>query len=192
MSSVQMTRSDSILDVVDEMQRRIAARAYDMFKSRGVAWGDAWEDWFAAEREVIRKPAVELSEKDGSYTVLASLAGVEPKRLHVSIAPQDLAITAEDAHSHTAKERQVHECDFRAGSVFPVHPLSPTCRFESCDRRTPRWHVDDQGADRHRGCEQAARRESRVAFSSSPMRKRGSRGRFPGRASRADDRPFVA
>ena len=118
MSSVQMTRSDSILDVVDEMQHRIAARAYDMFKSHGIAWGDAWEDWFAAEREVIRKPAVELSEEDGSYTVLASLAGVDPKRLHVSIAPQDLAITAEDAHTHTAKARQVHECDFRAGSVF--------------------------------------------------------------------------
>jgi HSP20 family molecular chaperone IbpA len=137
MSSVQMTRSDSILDVVEQMKQRIAARAYDMFKSRGVAWGDAWEDWFAAEREVIRKPAVELSEENGSYTVLASLAGMEPKRLHVSIAPQDLAITAEDAHTHTAKERQVHECDFRAGSVFrSIHFPRPV----DLNRATAEFH----------------------------------------------------
>lgn len=118
MSSVQMVRSNSVLNVIDQMQQRIAARAYDMFKSRGMSWGDAWGDWFAAEREVIRRPAIELSEKDGNYTVLASLAGVDPRHLHVSIAPQDLAITADEAHTHQAKERQVHECDFRAGSIF--------------------------------------------------------------------------
>ena len=137
MFSVQMTRTDSILDVIEQMQQRIAARAYDRFRGRGVPWGDATEDWFAAEREVIRRPAVELSEKDGSYTVLASVAGVDARQLQVSLAPQDLAIRAETPHTHAAKDRQVHECDFRGGYLFrSIHFPRPV----DMSRSTAEYH----------------------------------------------------
>ncbi len=47
------------------------------------------------------------------------------------------AITAEDAHTHTAKERQVHECDFRAGSVFrSIHFPRPV----DVNRATAEFH----------------------------------------------------
>jgi len=118
MSSVQMTRADSVNDVIEQMQQRISVRAYDLFRGRGEAWGNPWEDWFTAEREMVRRPAVELSEQNGSYTVLASLAGVDARQMQVKIAPQDLVIKAESEHRHESKDRKVHECDFRGGAVF--------------------------------------------------------------------------
>jgi HSP20 family protein len=117
MPSVEMAHVDSLVREVEQMQQRIAQRAYDLFLERGAPWGSD-DNWFAAEHEMVRRPAVELSEKDGAYTVLASLAGVEPRDMHLSIAPQDLVIKAENHHSHHSDNARVHQCELRGGSVF--------------------------------------------------------------------------
>ena len=118
MASVQMTRTDSIVDEVEQIQQRIEQRAYDLFRGRGAPWGDPWQDWFAAEHEIVRRPAVELSEKDGRYTVLVSLAGIDVRTMHVSIAPQDLVVRTESEHTHDSEDGQVHQCELRGGCVF--------------------------------------------------------------------------
>jgi hypothetical protein len=37
----------------DEYRRRIEQRAYELYLSRGGAHGSDWEDWLAAERELV-------------------------------------------------------------------------------------------------------------------------------------------
>jgi phosphoenolpyruvate synthase/pyruvate phosphate dikinase len=42
----------------DELQERIAKRAYDLYRERGCREGCALEDWVDAEREILTVPRV--------------------------------------------------------------------------------------------------------------------------------------
>ena len=81
-------------------------------------------------------PAVELREKDGTFTVLAALAGVEPKDVSVDVTAQDMVIKAETTHTHSKAEGQVHQCEFTAGQLFrSVHfprPVDPAKAKAEC------------------------------------------------------------
>ena len=61
MANIVTTQKDSIVDQLEQLHQRIARRAYDLFRGRD-GWGDAFGDWFSAERELVWKPAVELRE----------------------------------------------------------------------------------------------------------------------------------
>src|SRR5689334_20080636 len=100
MPSVLMRQKNSIVDELEEVQQRIARRAYELFEGRDGA-GDPFSDWLRAEQELVSKPPVELREKDGAFTIIAALPGVEPKDITVDIAPQDVVITASTEHTHS-------------------------------------------------------------------------------------------
>jgi HSP20 family protein len=112
-----MTQKDSIGDQLEQLHQRIARRAFEFFQGRN-GWGDAFGDWLSAERELVWKPAVELREQDGSFTVDAALPGVDAKDITVDITPQDVVIKAATEHKHTEDKGQVHRCEFTAGQVF--------------------------------------------------------------------------
>ena len=121
-ANVPMTQKDSIVDQLEELNQRIARRAYDLFLGRD-GWGDAFGDWLSAERELVWKPAVELLEKDNTFTIAAALPGVEAKDISVDITPQDIVIKARTEHRHTEEKGQVHRCEFTAGHVFRSLPF---------------------------------------------------------------------
>lgn len=117
-----MTQRDSIVDELEQLHQRIARRAYDLFRGRD-GWGDAFGDWLSAESELVSKPALELREQNGTFTVAAALPGVEAKDITVDITPHDVIIKAATEHSHTKDNGQVHCCEFRAGQVFRSLPF---------------------------------------------------------------------
>ena len=56
-------RVESMLDETTAIEEAIRKRAYEPCQEGG-EWGRATEHWFVAEREVIWKPAAELSEQE--------------------------------------------------------------------------------------------------------------------------------
>lgn len=118
MAHVHMTQKNSIVDQVEQVQQHIARRAYDLFLERGGSWGNPWTDWLAAEVELVRRPAVELREKDGAYTVSASLAGLDPQDIQIDITPDDLVVKSDAARSAAAQDGDVHLSELRRGRVF--------------------------------------------------------------------------
>jgi HSP20 family molecular chaperone IbpA len=122
MANVATTQKDSIVDQLEQVHQRIARRAYDFFRGRE-GWGDAFADWFKAEQELISKPAVELREQDGVFTVAAALPGVEAKDITVDVTAQDVVIKATTEHKHTENKGQVHTCEFTAGQFFRSLPF---------------------------------------------------------------------
>jgi HSP20 family protein len=112
-----MIQKDSILDQLEQVHERIARRAYDLFLGRS-GWGDPFGDWLSAEQELVSKPAVELREKDGVFTIAAALPGVDAKDITVDVTPQDLVIKASTEHKHTEDKGQVHRCEFATGEIF--------------------------------------------------------------------------
>jgi HSP20 family protein len=122
MAHVTTTQKDSIVDQLEHLHDRIARRAYDLFQGRG-GWGDAIEDWVNAERELVWRPAMELRERDGAFTVSAALPGIDAKDIIVEITPQDMVIKAATEHTHPEDNGQVHYCELTAGKVFRSLPF---------------------------------------------------------------------
>ena len=118
MASVPMTRKDSISDQLEQLHQRIARRAYELFQGRDGFWSDPFGDWLTAEQELVWKPAVELREQDGNFTLQAALPGVEAKDIKVDITPQHVVIKTATEHTHATDEGEVHCCEFAAGQVF--------------------------------------------------------------------------
>jgi HSP20 family protein len=121
-AKVSVTRNDSILDQIEQVRHRIAQRAYEMFRQRDSLPGDPTADWLAAEQEIVWKPAVELREKNGTFTVVAALPGVEAKDVSVELSPEDVVIKAARTHSCSDTKGYVHQCEFATAELFrPVH-----------------------------------------------------------------------
>ncbi len=117
MANITTHQKESIVDQLEQLQRRIAGRAYDLFRGRN-GWGDALGDWLSAEHELVWRPAVEVREKDGAFTVTAALPGVDAKDISVDVTPNDVVIKAAIEHTHSEDKGQVHRCEFTAGQVF--------------------------------------------------------------------------
>jgi HSP20 family protein len=117
MANVAVTQKDSIVDELEQLHERIALRAYDLFQGRD-GWGDAVGDWLSAEQQLATKPAVELREQDGVFTVAAALPGVEAKDITVEITPQDVVIKASAERQRTDDNGQVHRSEFTSCEFF--------------------------------------------------------------------------
>jgi len=82
-NEIAVRKTDTIFDELDELHKAISQRAYDLF--RNGSWSDALDNWLKAETELITKPAVELTQKDGRFDVVAAVPGVDMKDLVVEV-----------------------------------------------------------------------------------------------------------
>jgi HSP20 family molecular chaperone IbpA len=113
---VPVHRVESVADEVDAMQRQIAGRAEELHDTRGGP-GQPQDDWLAAERQLIWRPAIEVQQRDGAYIVKAAIAGLEPRQINVRVAPTDVLISAE-VHHHHQHTGDTLVCEFSAGPLF--------------------------------------------------------------------------
>jgi len=115
---VPIRKSESIFDEVELMRDRIMRRAYDIFTSNGGLLGKDTENWMQAERELVWRPAIELTEKDDEYRLELAAAGVDPENIDIEVAPEDILIRADVHHEHTKEKGDVHACEFTHGNLF--------------------------------------------------------------------------
>jgi HSP20 family molecular chaperone IbpA len=116
--TVPIRRTSSILDQMKEMQDRITRRAHEIFEQNGSVLGRDLDNWTQAERELLWRPAFELSEKDGRFHLEAAISGLNPKDIHVEVTPEDIVLKAETRHEHHEEKEFVHYCEFQSGTMF--------------------------------------------------------------------------
>jgi HSP20 family protein len=120
---------DSLLNEIEATQRRIAARAAEMFRERGGAIGHAVDDWLKAERETIWRPALEVRRTKDAFVIEAAVAGVDPKQFDVRVTSTELLLAADVHHSDRAQEGDVVRCEFVNGPLFRTYrfpePIDP-------------------------------------------------------------------
>jgi HSP20 family molecular chaperone IbpA len=122
-------KAETLLDEIEQIQKRVTERAYELFRNRGAALGAALNDWLAAERQTVWKPQVEVCQKDNQFVIEAALAGVEPRQLDIQVTRDTLLIKADTPHTHPETKGIVHVCEFQSGQLFraitlPV-PIDP-------------------------------------------------------------------
>ena len=115
---VPIRKNKSVFDEIDRMHDRVMRRAYDIFTSNGGLFGRHFDDWMQAERELVWRPAVELTEKDDTLYLEVAAPGVDPKELDVEVTPDDILIRADVHHEHKEKKGEVHVCEFAHGNLF--------------------------------------------------------------------------
>ena len=125
-TALKTRRAEKLVDEVERLQKRITERAFQMFRQRGAQLGAALDDWLAAEKQTIWKPAIEICQKDNALIVEAAVAGVEPRDLDIQVTPDTVLIKADTTHAHAGKPGTVHVCEFEPGPLFRlVHLPAP-------------------------------------------------------------------
>jgi len=130
MPNIAVTQTSSVVDQLERVRRRLEQRAYDLFRRRNGAPGDALADWLTAEQEMLTKPAVELREEEGCFTLIAPVDGFAPKDMSVDVTSEDMVIRGGTTHTQSKTKGQVHQSEFMARELFQsVHfpkPVDPT------------------------------------------------------------------
>ena len=61
---------------------------------------------------------MELREKDGTFTVVAAVPGVEAKDVNVDVTAEDVVIKASTTNRRSSTEGTVHHSEFRSADFF--------------------------------------------------------------------------
>jgi len=84
---------ENLFDQANEMFDTISRRAYEIFSGKGRTLGRDLEDWFQAERELLRPVNLEVTESGDAFTVKAEVPGFTEKELQVNVESRRLAIS---------------------------------------------------------------------------------------------------
>ena len=115
---VPIRKISSILDEMKNIEERIMQRAYEIFQNNGGMSGRDLENWTQAEQELVWKPPLELSEKNGEFQLEAAVSGIEAKDIDIEVTPEDIILKANVHHEHKDFKGTVHLCEFRPGKMF--------------------------------------------------------------------------
>jgi len=118
MGEVVVQKKETFWDDLRKMEDRIMNRAYEIFRGNGSVFGKDLDDWFAAEHELVWKPAIELKEKDNQFELQVAIAGVDPKDIQVEVTPEGLLVKGETKTEKTEEKGEVHTSEFQSGSLF--------------------------------------------------------------------------
>jgi HSP20 family protein len=116
--TVAIRKKDTIWEDMEQMRDRVMRRAYDLFLGEGCRIGQDMEDWFRAERELVWKPAIELTEKDNKFKLKIAVPGIDPKDLDVEVTSEDLLVKAETQREEKEEKGQFHASELETGNLF--------------------------------------------------------------------------
>ena len=117
MAGVTVKKTESFWDEIQKMEERVTRRAYDISQGTG-SFGRDLDNWLAAERELVRKPAIELAEKDNYFEIKVAVAGMDARDLKVEVTEEDLLVTGETKTEEIQDKGQVYTSEFESGSLF--------------------------------------------------------------------------
>ena len=99
--SIHPAAPKDLLEQMCDWSDRISKRAYELFLDRGAALGRELDDWFNAERELLKPIALEVQDKKEEFLVKAEIPGFEAKDIDIQVDGSRLVIKG---HHDTNKE----------------------------------------------------------------------------------------
>ena len=117
MSEVPVRRAETLWDQIKDMENRVMNRAYDLFRGNGSGGRDL-DNWLAAERELVWKPAIEVAEKDSRFEIKVAVSGVDPKDIKVEVTVDELLVKGETKTEKEEDKGEIHTSEFQSGSLF--------------------------------------------------------------------------
>jgi HSP20 family protein len=116
--TLPVRRLDTVFDELRAMQDKIMTRAYEIFRLNGSIFGRDLDNWLAAERELVWKPAIELEETEKEFKLKVAAPGVEARNLDIEVTPEDFLVKAEVKREETKDKGKVHTSEMMTNNLF--------------------------------------------------------------------------
>jgi HSP20 family protein len=110
--------AETFFERMAQITNEIAERAFEMFRTRGGEWGKELDDWFNAEREVLRPVPVEIKENDTNVIVTAAVPGFKPDEIEVSVKDDLLMLSGETKASEEKKDENVIVKEWKSNRIL--------------------------------------------------------------------------
>lgn len=78
----------ALFNRMEEMQQEIASRAYELFEERGREHGRDFDDWAAAEAELLAAVSIEENETAERLEITAGVPGFKEKDIEIAVEPR--------------------------------------------------------------------------------------------------------
>jgi type II secretory pathway predicted ATPase ExeA/HSP20 family molecular chaperone IbpA len=114
---------DPFFELAEEINRRIARRAYELFELSGFTHGHAHEDWLLAESEILLDLPVDITETETELNVRADVPGFGETDIEVRVAPRSLCIIGQRHQKSDQKEGKTVYSERSAAQIFRVLDL---------------------------------------------------------------------
>ena len=117
MAVVAVQKRETFWDQIQEMEQRVMRRAEEIFRRDGI-FGKDLDNWLSAERELVWRPAIELTENGKRFQLQANVAGIDAKDLQVEATANDLLIKGQMRKEEKKSEGKTCISEFHSGSLF--------------------------------------------------------------------------
>jgi HSP20 family protein len=110
--------AEKMFEKMADVTRETAQRAFDFFRQRGGEWGKELDDWFKAEREILRPVPIEITEFDNRILVSAAVPGFKPEEIEVSVKDNLLILSGNTQTSEKKEEGNVVHSEWRSNKFL--------------------------------------------------------------------------
>ena len=110
--------AEKMLDKMAEVTKETAAKAFDFFRKRGGEWGKELDDWFNAEREILRTVPVEIRETGETIYVTAAVPGFKPDEIEVSVKDNFLILSGNAESRETERDDNLVVSEWKSNRFF--------------------------------------------------------------------------
>ena len=110
--------AEKLFDKMADITNEIGQRAFDFFRQRGGEFGKELDDWFRAEREVLRAVPVEITELDNTILVTAAVPGFKPEEIEVSVKGNTLILSGKTEIKENKENANTILSEWRSNQFF--------------------------------------------------------------------------
>lgn len=106
---IQEINLDLLLKEMAEWSNRVAQRAYEYFAASGFTNGHDLDDWFKAERDLLKPVALDVADAGDKFVVTAEVPGFNAEDLDISVNGRHLSIEGnhETVEDKKAKDENI-------------------------------------------------------------------------------------
>lgn len=114
---------DHFFQVMEDIHRLIAQRAYELFSARACTHGYDLDDWLQAESEILESVPLELSEAENSITVVAKLPGCRAEDVEIHVSPRRFFVSGQREEKADDKKGTTSQSQRRSSCIFCIVDL---------------------------------------------------------------------
>jgi HSP20 family protein len=110
---------DDLFKHMSEWSNRIAKRAYDFFAASGFTNGHDLEDWFKAERELLKPVALEVKEAPDEFIIKVEMPGFNADDLNIEVNGSHVIIEgSHEIHDDKHEKEQTIQPERSCAQVY--------------------------------------------------------------------------
>lgn len=89
----ELIKPEAHVDKLRELQEAVAARAFELFESRGCEHGEELADWLRAESEILQPLSIKVRDYKDRLDVEAEMPAFSAENIKISAEPRRLFIS---------------------------------------------------------------------------------------------------